>query len=175
MKNTNYGLKRSHGKILFSFFNCSQHPKTRPSVYWMVIFRILFGSGFQMVTKWPTIQKQDWNFLTFSLYRLKNNILFINVLLIKRSRLVGTIWKPDKFVLFSNGRHLVLAIWKSDKFVRFWNGIWKLDRLTARRKSTIGTLDCSGIRIMIVYIHNWLRPMLGFLFQFWHVQRDFKV
>jgi hypothetical protein len=58
----------------------SQHPKSRPSSFQMVIFQIQFVSGFQMVV------------MTASLDRfIIKKIFFYDNLFIKRSRLVPTI------------------------------------------------------------------------------------
>jgi hypothetical protein len=56
----------------------SEHPNTGLFGIEMIIFRTLFGSGFQMVTKWQTI----WKLNDLSGIQMVGHFV--------------TIWKPDR-------------------------------------------------------------------------------
>jgi hypothetical protein len=86
------------------FYKYSNDPTSGPSSFGMVIFRTLFRTGFQMVTKWPTIWKPDNFFSTASLYHfiIKHFLFYDCLLIIKKSRLVRIIRQPDTNRPFQN-------------------------------------------------------------------------
>ncbi len=102
----------------------SDHPKTGLSGFRMVIFQMIFGSGFRMVKKPDGKLNLPLVWTVFN----KNNIIFMTVLL-KRSRLVGTIRKLDQMCPVFKWSAILLPFenWISFSTTGHKKTIWKLD------------------------------------------------